>query len=239
MPATVADAYHLLRQALTQPDPVVFIEHKALYQKGDGSTLPAAPWGKAAVRREGKDLVIVTYSKRFCNRSKRRRHSRRRASRRRSSICEPSIRSISTPSPACRASAAPWWSRRRDLTAGVAAELSARISEECFDFLEEAVVRVAGEDIPISVSRRSSVAPCRTRNSSSRPAVWMARRTAPAWAHNNGRGRSAAAAAGETMEEGPIVTWLMEPGTRFSAAKSCSRSKPTRPWSKCRRCKTA
>ena len=38
------------------------------------------------------------------------------------------------------------------MTAGVAAELSARISEECFDFLEEAVVRVAGEDIPISVS---------------------------------------------------------------------------------------
>jgi len=38
------------------------------------------------------------------------------------------------------------------MTAGVAAELSARISEECFDFLEDPVVRVAGEDIPISVS---------------------------------------------------------------------------------------
>jgi len=38
------------------------------------------------------------------------------------------------------------------MTAGVAAELSARITEECFDFLEEPVIRVAGEDIPISVS---------------------------------------------------------------------------------------
>lgn len=38
------------------------------------------------------------------------------------------------------------------MTAGVAAELSARITEECFDFLEDPVVRVAGEDIPISVS---------------------------------------------------------------------------------------
>ncbi|MEM9574463.1 MAG: transketolase C-terminal domain-containing protein, partial [Pseudomonadota bacterium] len=38
------------------------------------------------------------------------------------------------------------------LTAGVAAELSTRITEECFDFLEDPVVRVAGEDIPISVS---------------------------------------------------------------------------------------
>ncbi len=39
------------------------------------------------------------------------------------------------------------------MTAGVAAELSARITEECFDFLEQPVVRVAGEDIPISVSQ--------------------------------------------------------------------------------------
>jgi pyruvate dehydrogenase E1 component beta subunit len=38
------------------------------------------------------------------------------------------------------------------MTCGVAAELAARISEECFDFLEEPVARIAGEDIPISVS---------------------------------------------------------------------------------------
>jgi pyruvate dehydrogenase E1 component beta subunit len=38
------------------------------------------------------------------------------------------------------------------MTAGVAAELAARISEECFDHLEDPVIRVAGEDIPISVS---------------------------------------------------------------------------------------
>ena len=38
------------------------------------------------------------------------------------------------------------------ITAGVAAELAARISEECFDFLENPVIRIAGEDIPISVS---------------------------------------------------------------------------------------
>ena len=38
------------------------------------------------------------------------------------------------------------------MTCGVAAELSARITEECFDYLEDPVVRIAGEDIPISVS---------------------------------------------------------------------------------------
>ena len=38
------------------------------------------------------------------------------------------------------------------LTAGVAAELAARITEECFDFLHDPVLRLAGEDIPIPVS---------------------------------------------------------------------------------------
>ncbi|KAF1855595.1 hypothetical protein Lal_00000725, partial [Lupinus albus] len=65
MPATVQDAYHLLRQSLTKPDPVVFIEHKALYTRKEEVDLTAEPlpWGKAAVRREGGDLVIVTYSR--------------------------------------------------------------------------------------------------------------------------------------------------------------------------------
>ena len=64
-PATVADAYHLLRQSLTRPDPVVFVEHKALYARKEDVDLsaPPLPWGKAAVRREGDDLVIVTYSR--------------------------------------------------------------------------------------------------------------------------------------------------------------------------------
>jgi acetoin:2,6-dichlorophenolindophenol oxidoreductase subunit beta len=38
------------------------------------------------------------------------------------------------------------------LTGGPAAEISARIQEECFDFLEEPVIRVAGEDVPIPVA---------------------------------------------------------------------------------------
>jgi acetoin:2,6-dichlorophenolindophenol oxidoreductase subunit beta len=65
MPATVNDAYHLLRQSLTQPDPVVFIEHKGLYtMKGALDTArPDAPWGMPLVRRAGGDLTIVTYSR--------------------------------------------------------------------------------------------------------------------------------------------------------------------------------
>jgi len=38
------------------------------------------------------------------------------------------------------------------LTAGVASELAARITEECFHALKSPVIRIAGEDIPIPVS---------------------------------------------------------------------------------------
>ena len=66
MPATVADAYHLLRRgAETKPDPVVFIEHKALYTLKKPSIwthrFPAG--ARPAIRRQGRDLVIVTYSR--------------------------------------------------------------------------------------------------------------------------------------------------------------------------------
>ena len=63
MPATVNDAYHLLRQALTQPDPVVFIEHKGLYTlKGPLDVdRPDGAWGVPVIRRAGRDLMILTY----------------------------------------------------------------------------------------------------------------------------------------------------------------------------------
>ena len=65
MPATVNDAYHLLRMALKCPDPVIFIEHKGLYvRKGEMDVdKPDGPWGQSIIRREGNDVSIVTYSK--------------------------------------------------------------------------------------------------------------------------------------------------------------------------------
>src|SRR5439155_14885774 len=65
MPSTPADAYGLLRSAIDDPNPVVFVEHRILYnEKG-----PAAPpghrvaLGKAAVVREGADVTIVAVSR--------------------------------------------------------------------------------------------------------------------------------------------------------------------------------
>ena len=62
-PATVADAYGLLRKAIEFPDPVVFMEPKKLYWAKEEVDLteeqPAI--GKAVVRREGADATLIAY----------------------------------------------------------------------------------------------------------------------------------------------------------------------------------
>jgi pyruvate/2-oxoglutarate/acetoin dehydrogenase E1 component len=62
-PATVADAYGLTRAAIADNDPVIVIEHKALYaMKGELSAAPVpTPIGRARIARDGSDATIVTY----------------------------------------------------------------------------------------------------------------------------------------------------------------------------------
>jgi len=62
-PADPASAYGLLRAAIDDPDPVVVIEHKALYatRVPEPDMLPVLPIGKAATLRPGRDLTIVSY----------------------------------------------------------------------------------------------------------------------------------------------------------------------------------
>ncbi len=64
-PATSYDAKGLLKASIRSDDPIFFFEHKMLYRpKGE---MPEeeyiVPLGKAAVRREGKDLTVVSYSR--------------------------------------------------------------------------------------------------------------------------------------------------------------------------------
>ena len=66
MPSTAADAKGLLKAAIRMEDPVLFMEHKALYRSAAArSPEPDAdyllPFGKARIVREGTDLTIVTY----------------------------------------------------------------------------------------------------------------------------------------------------------------------------------
>ncbi len=64
-PSTAYDAKGLLKSAIRDNNPVLFLEHKFLYRRIK-EELPAddytVPIGKAIVRREGRDLTIVTYA---------------------------------------------------------------------------------------------------------------------------------------------------------------------------------
>lgn len=63
-PATAYDAKGLLKAAIRDPDPVLYLEHKFLYRRIK-EDLPAedytVPIGEAIVRRPGKDLTVITY----------------------------------------------------------------------------------------------------------------------------------------------------------------------------------
>lgn len=155
MPGTVNDAYHLLRAALTQPDPVVFIEHKGLYtMKGtlDRET-PDADWGKSLVRRAGRDVTIISYSRML-------QESLRAADELAGKGIEAEVIDLRCLNPLDEATMVA--SVRRTgramvvsegvMTGGVASEISARLQELCFDQLEEPILRIACEDIPIPVA---------------------------------------------------------------------------------------
>ena len=64
VPSTPADAAGLLRSAMEDPDPVMYLEPKKLYRLAQGP-IPGSghsvPIGKAALRRDGNDLTIIAY----------------------------------------------------------------------------------------------------------------------------------------------------------------------------------
>lgn len=185
MPATVNDAYHLLRDALRQPDPVVFIEHKGLYTMKGAIDIdrPDAPWGQAATRRQGSDLAIISYSRML-------HESLKAAEALAGHGIESEVIDLRCLNPLDEASLIA--SVRRTgramvvsegpLTGGVASELAARLGETCFDMLEEPILRIAGEDIPIPVAPALEVASIPTAALITEAALHLMRREEAAWA---------------------------------------------------------
>ena len=185
MPATVNDAYHLLRMALTCPDPVIFIEHKSLYaRKGwmDAAKSDGA-WGQAVVRRAGADVSIIAYSKMM-------HEALDAAQLLAESGVEAEVIDLRTLNPlddetmfaSVTKTGRAMVISEAVMTGGFAAELSARISERCFDYLEEPVVRVAGEDIPIPVSPELERAAVPNAQLIAETGFWLVKRIAPSWA---------------------------------------------------------
>lgn len=150
-PSTAEDAYGLLRSAIQDPDPVLFLEHKFLYRriKGEISGQPI-PLGKAATRRRGQALSVITYGASM--------HTAVEVAEQFGDQVEViDLRCLLPLDEACLFESVKRTNKvilyhEAQKTLGMGAELSARISEQLFEYLDGPVVRVAAPDSPVPFS---------------------------------------------------------------------------------------
>lgn len=153
--ATPYDAKGLLKAAVRDPDPVLFLEHKKAYRSyrqdvpEDDYTLPI---GKADVKREGKDISLITYGMML-------HHSLKAAETVQAedgiSVEVIDLRTISPLDKEAVLKSVEKTGKalvvyEDNLTGGFGAEVAAIIAEEGFDSLDGPVTRVAAPDVPIS-----------------------------------------------------------------------------------------
>jgi 2-oxoisovalerate dehydrogenase E1 component len=155
-PSTAADAAGLLRTAIRCDDPVLFLEHKHLYrQTYNKSEYPGPdytiPFGRAAVRRDGTDLVIVTWGA-LVQRSL---LAAQQAEKDGISAMVIDLRTIMPFDWDAIASAVRKTNRiviaqEDQLTCGFGAELAARVADHLFDQLDAPIRRVGALDTPVA-----------------------------------------------------------------------------------------
>lgn len=155
-PAFPDDAKGLLKTAFRDPNPVVFVEHTAIYalkgQVPEGEHF--VPFGQARVVREGRDVTIVGYSGSV-------HQSTRAAQLLTEEDVEAEVIDLRTLRPLdvgtvvesvkktsrCVVVEDDW------RIGGFAGEVVAQVQEKAFDYLDAPVARVAGADVPMPYSR--------------------------------------------------------------------------------------
>jgi len=156
LPATPYDAKGLLKSALRQDNPIIFIEHKLLYAtKGDvpeGEYL--IPLGKAEVKRSGNDVTLVSYSRTLL-------HSLEAAEQAAGDGISVEVIDLRCTVPldlnailaSVRKTGRLIVAHEAHRSVGVGAEIASLVQEHAFDYLDAPIVRVAAMDIPIPASK--------------------------------------------------------------------------------------
>jgi 2-oxoisovalerate dehydrogenase E1 component beta subunit len=155
-PATAYDAKGLLKSAIRDNNPVLFFEHKFLYRRIKGE-IPAGdytvPLGKAIVRREGRDLTLISYAAML-------HASLEAAALLEKEGIDAEVIDLRTLLPLDRETILQSVRKTNKLlivhedtrTGGIAGEISAIVCEEAFEDLDGPILRVTGKDTPVPFS---------------------------------------------------------------------------------------
>ena len=151
-PSTPADAAGLLKAAIRDPDPVLYLEHKRTYRlirgevpEGDG----VVPIGKAEVKREGKDISLIAYGLML-------NYCLEVAEKLAADGVSAEVLDLRTIKPMDEAAVIATAKKTGKVLvvhednrfAGIAAEVMAIIMENAFDSLDAPVMRLTGPDVP-------------------------------------------------------------------------------------------
>jgi pyruvate dehydrogenase E1 component beta subunit len=156
-PGTPYDAKGLLKSAIRSEDPILFIEHATLYQtrgevpQGEDYTVPI---GKSKVQRRGSDVTIVAYSKMLDL-------SLKAARKLADEGIDPEVIDLRTLRPLDMGPVLDSFRRTNRAVIveegwrsyGVGSEVSARIYEEAFDYVDAPIKRVAQKEVPLPYNR--------------------------------------------------------------------------------------
>jgi len=156
-PATPADAWGLLISAIRDPNPVIYYETKYLYRSLKGPVAEGeaglVPIGKAATRRAGEELTIITYGamlhEALAVAAQLEREDR--------SVEVLDLRTLKPLDEAAILAAARKTGKvlivhEANRTCGVGGEVAALIAEHAFEQLDAPITRLAGPDTPVPYS---------------------------------------------------------------------------------------
>jgi pyruvate/2-oxoglutarate/acetoin dehydrogenase E1 component len=153
-PSTPSDAKGLIKSAIRDDDCVLFFEHKYLYRRIK-EVMPAGdhvvPIGQARVAREGKDLTIVTYAATVWKALEAAEQLQQEDGL---SVEVIDLRSLLPMDDEAIVRSVKKTNRllvvhEDTVTGGVAGEITARVNELCFEWLDAPVRRVAAHDVPL------------------------------------------------------------------------------------------